>query len=106
MSSPVRFFLDRRDFGRVHFPRAKGQTRLPLPSVQSALQSCFGVRVKLRRDGWWFGPKVAVFDFMGETIKLTCIDNGDGHLDLGHIDDEVRETILEYLRHSHDFDGR
>lgn len=98
--------MDRRAFGRVHFPRAKGQTRLEMKSVQKALQACLGVRVRLTNDGWWFGPKVATFEFMGEKVKLKRIDSGDGHLDIGHMDDEARETLLEYLRHSLDFDGR
>ncbi len=106
MSSPVRFQLDRRVFGRVRFPRARGETRVKFKIMQTALQTCFGVRVRLKRDGWWFGPRVAVLDFMGERIKVRAGENGDAVAELGHMDDEVRETILAYLSRSLDFDGR
>ncbi len=106
MSSAVRFHLDRRAFGRVHFPRPAGKTRLQVDHVRKVLQSCLGTRVRMKREGWIFGRRMAVFDFMGERVRLRLSDSGDGFLDLGHIDDEVRETLLEYLRHSLDFEGR
>ncbi len=106
MSQAVRFHLDKRAFGRVHFPRPAGRNRLPIEVVRKSLQSCLGTRVRMKREGWIFGRRMAVFDFLGERVRLRLSEAGDGFLDLGHIDDEVRETLLEYLRHSLDFEGR
>ncbi len=106
MSLPVRFHLDRRAFGRVHFPRPAGKARLPIDAVRKSLQSCLGTRIRMKREGWIFGRRMAVFDFMGARVRLRLSESGDGFLDLGHVDDEVRETLLEYLRHSLDFEGR
>jgi len=104
MSSPVRFVLDKRAFGVVHFPRPKGRTRVDLKPLQSALQANLGVKLTLKREGW-FGPKVLHFTYLGEVVKVRRTDAGDARLDLGHVDDEAREQILEHLRQSHDFEG-
>jgi len=103
--APVRFETDKRAFGVVHFPRVRGQTRVSLPDLRGALASSLGVHVELRRRGW-FGPKMPVFTFMGEQITIKVLDNGNATLDLGHVDDEVRETILEHIRTSLEFEGR
>ncbi len=104
MSSPVRFVLDKRAFGVVHFPRPKGKTRVDLKPLQSVLEANLGVRLKLKREGL-FGPKVITGSYLGETLRVRVTDSGDAQLDLGHVDDEAREQILEHLRQSHDFDG-
>ena len=103
--SPVRFELDKRAFGVVTFPRPKGQTRTPLAPLHKALETSLGVRVQTKRKGW-FGPKILSFTYMGETVAMRILGNGDASFDLGAIDDEVRETILEHMRQSHDFEGR
>ena len=103
--APVRFETDKRAWGMVHFPRPAGKTRLPLEPLQQALGVCLGVRVDMKRQRL-FGPKVPTFSFMGENVRIKILDNGNACLDLGHVDDEVRETILEHLRTSFDFDGR
>lgn len=105
MSVPVRFEMDRRAFGVVTFPRARGQTRIALSPLTQALQSALGVRVKARKR-WWFGRKHFSFDFMGETVKIQVLDSGDAVVDLGGLQDEARETLLEHLRLSHAFVGR
>jgi len=102
--APVRFETDKRAFGVVHFPRAKGQTRVSLPDLRGALASSLRVHVEMKKKGW-FGPKVPVFTFMGARITVKILENGNAALDLGHIDDEVRETILEHIRTSLEFDG-
>ena len=103
--APVRFETDKRAFGVVHFPRGAGKTRLPLEPLQQALGICLGIKVEMKRERL-FGPKVPTFTFMGEKVRVRVLENGNASLDLGHIDDEVRETILEHMRTSHDFDGR
>lgn len=97
--------MDRRVFGVVNFPRPRGKTRTPLEPLTSALQTCLGVRIEARRK-WLFGRKHHSFIFMGERVQIHIQDNGDATFDLGHADDEVRETILEHLRTSFDFEGR
>src|SRR5471030_478693 len=101
--SPVRFEMDKRAFGVVTFPRPSGATRLPMAPLQKALESSLGVRVQTRREGL-FGPMVTSFTYMGETVKVRFLDNGNACFDLGVIDDEVRETILEHMRQSIAFD--
>lgn len=103
--SPVRFELDRRAFGAVTFARPKGQTRINMTPLQKALETTLGVRIVARREKL-FGPKVHSFTFMGETLKVHMTDSGDARLELGDIDDEVRETVLEHMRQSLDFEGR
>ncbi len=103
--APVRFETDKRAFGVVHFPRPAGKTRLPLEPLQEALSVCLGIRVEMKRERL-FGPKVPTFSFMGQKIRVCVLDNGNACLDLGHIDDEVRETLMEHLRTSFDFVGR
>ncbi len=97
--------MDRRAFGVVTFARAKGQTRYAMAPLQKALETALRVPITAKRERL-FGPKVLSFQFMGETVKVRTTDSGDMKLDLGAVDDEVRETLLEYLRHSYDFDGR
>ena len=104
MSSPVRFVMDRRAFGVVHFPRPKGKTRIELQPLQRMLEANLGVKLAVKRERL-FGPRVISFTYMGEVIKVRMTDAGDARLDLGHVDDEAREQILEHLRQSHDFDG-
>ncbi|MBP2161405.1 MULTISPECIES: hypothetical protein [Asticcacaulis] len=103
--SPVRFELDRRAFGVVNFARQKGQARIAMEPVQKAIEATLGVRVTAKREKL-FGPKIYSFTFMGETVKLRPTDSGDARLDLGMVDDEVRETLLEHMRQSLDFEGR
>lgn len=105
MSSPVRFEMDRRAFGVVNFARQKGQTRYAMPQLQTALEATLGVRITAKREKL-FGPKVYSFTFMGEVVKVRTTDSGDARLDLGAIDDEVRETLLEHMRQSLEFEGR
>lgn len=105
MSSPVRFEMDRRAFGVVNFPRPRGKTRMPMEPLTKALQASLGVRIEARRR-WWFGRKHHSFVFMGERVHIRLQDSGDAFFDLGHVDDEVRETILEHMRISYDFEGR
>lgn len=97
--------MDRRAFGVVNFPRPRGSTRTPVEPLARALQSSLGVKVVTRRT-WLFGRKRLLFQFMGEPVEVRILDNGDANFDLGRIDDEVRETILEHLRTSFDFEGR
>ena len=104
MSSPVRFELDKRAFGVVHFPRPKGKTRIDLKPLQGVLESNLGVKLAMKRERL-FGPRVISFTYMGEVVKVRMTEAGDARLDLGHVDDEAREQILEHLRQSHDFDG-
>lgn len=73
--------------------------------VQKAIEAALGVRVIAKREKL-FGPKIYSFTFMGETVKVRPTDSGDARLDLGMIDDEVRETLLEHMRQSYDFIGR
>lgn len=103
--SPVRFEMDKRAFGVVNFVRAKGQTRYAVEPLKRALETTLNVRVTARREKL-FGPKVHSFIFMGETVKVRVTDSGNAVIDLGHIDDEVRETLLEQMRQSLDFEGR
>ncbi len=104
MSSPVRFVMDKRAFGVVHFPRPRGRTRIDLQPLQRVLESNLGVKLELKRERL-FGPRIIHFTYLGEAVKVRLTDAGDARLDLGHIDDEAREQILEQLRQSHDFDG-
>lgn len=104
MSSPVRFTIDKRAFGVVHFPRPKGKTRIDLEPLQRVLEANLGVKPALKREGL-FGPRTISFTYLGEAVKVRMTDAGDARLDLGHVDDEAREQILEQLRQSHDFDG-
>ncbi|MGZ3305920.1 MAG: hypothetical protein ACXU8U_08670 [Asticcacaulis sp.] len=104
MSPPVRFVLDKRAFGVVHFPRQKGKTRFDLQPLQTLLGVNLGVRPVLKREGL-FGRKALSFTYLGETVKVRLSDAGDAQLDLSHVDDEAREQILEQLRQSHDFEG-
>jgi len=101
---PVRFELDKRSFGLVQFPRQKGRVRIQLEPLQTALKSCLGVTFEERRERL-FGPKVQSFTFMGERVKIRILENGNAAIDLGSIDDEVRETLLEQLRQSYDFEA-
>jgi hypothetical protein len=101
----VRFEMDRRAFGVVNFARPKGQTRIAMEPLQKAIEATLGVRVTAKREKL-FGPKVYSFTFMGETVKVRPTDSGDARLDLGMVDDEVRETLLEHMRQSYDFEGR
>lgn len=104
MSSPVRFVMDKRAFGVVHFPRPKGKTRIDLQPLQRVLEANLGVKLALKRERL-FGPRVISFTYLGEIVKVKMTEAGDARLDLGHVDDEAREQILEHLRQSHDFDG-
>jgi hypothetical protein len=97
--------MDRRAFGVVNFARQKGQTRIAMEPLQKAIEATLGVRVIAKREKL-FGPKVYSFTFMGETVKICQTDSGDARLDLGMVDDEVRETLLEHMRQSYDFEGR
>lgn len=97
--------MDRRAFGVVNFARSKGQTKFAMEPLQKAIEATLGVRVTARRETL-FGPKIYSFTFMGETVKVRPTDSGDARLDLGMVDDEVRETLLEHIRQSYDFQGR
>lgn len=103
--SPVRFEMDKRAFGVVNFVRGKGQTRYAVEPLKKALETTLNVRVTAKRETL-FGPKVHSFTFMGETVKLHMTDSGNARIDLGLVDDEVRETLLEHMRQSFDFEGR
>jgi hypothetical protein len=76
-----------------------------LAPLSQALQSSLGVQVKTRKT-WWFGRKRHSFTFMGQAVNIRVLDSGDASIDLGLLDDEARETLLEQLRTSHDFEGR
>ncbi len=102
--TPVRFVIEDRRFGVVHFPLAKGRTRVALLPLQSALEKTLGVRFEAKRERL-FGPKILSFVYMGERVKVRMLETGDVHIDLATIDDEVRETILEHIRQSHDFEA-
>lgn len=97
--------MDRRAFGAVTFPRDKGKSRINIKPLQTALETTLGVRVKGRRT-WLFGKKYYAFEMLGETVRMHLTDSGDARLDLAHADDEVRETILETIRQSLNFEGR
>lgn len=97
--------MDKRAFGVVNFVRGKGQTRYAVEPLKQALETTLKVRVTAKREKL-FGPKVHSFTFMGQTVKLSMTDSGNARLDLGQIDDEVRETLLEHMRQSLDFEGR
>ena len=103
--SPVRFEMDKRAFGVVNFVRARGQARYAVEPLKKALETTLNVRVQAKREKL-FGPKVHSFTFMGETVKIYPTGSGDVRLDLGLVDDEVRETLLEHMRQSLDFEGR
>ncbi|ESQ80046.1 hypothetical protein AEYBE204_05355 [Asticcacaulis sp. YBE204] len=102
--SRVRYELDRRDFGVIRFPREKGQTVISLKPVEAALSRALDVNIEARRERL-FGPKVSRFSFHGEIIPLKVLGNGDAVLDLSVVDDEARETIMEHLRLSEDFES-
>lgn len=104
MSQRVRFELDRRNFGVIRFPRDKGQTLVPLKPIEAALARTLDVQVEARRERL-FGPKIPRFAYMGEVLSLRVLDSGDAVLDLSHADDEARETIIEYMRLSEDFES-
>ena len=97
--------MDRRAFGVVNFPRPRGKTRVPMEPLTKALQACLGIRIETRRK-WLFGRKQHSFQFMGERIDIRVLENGNAMFDLATVDDEVRETILEHIRTSFDFEGR
>jgi hypothetical protein len=97
--------MDRRAFGAVTFPREKGKARINIKPLQKALENTLGVRIKGKRT-WLFGKKYYAFEMRGETVKVHLTENGDARLDLAQADDEVRETILETIRQSFDFEGR
>ncbi|MDI7774019.1 hypothetical protein [Asticcacaulis sp. EMRT-3] len=101
--SPVRFETDQGGFGRVRFPRPKGCSRLPLEPLQAALEATLHVRFETRRERL-FGPPVLSFVYMGERVKLRMLDTGDAQIDLSAADDEMRETLIEHLRQSDDFE--
>lgn len=104
MSQRVRFELDRRNFGVIRFPRDKGQTLVPLKPIEAALARTLDVQVEARRERL-FGPKIPRFAYMGEVLSLQVLDSGDAVLDLSHADDEARETIIEHMRLSEDFES-
>ncbi|ADU13062.1 hypothetical protein [Asticcacaulis excentricus] len=104
MSQRVRFELDRRNFGVIRFPRDKGQTLVPLKPIEAALARTLDVQVEARRERL-FGPKIPRFAYMGEVLCLRVLDSGDAVLDLSHADDEARETIIEHMRLSEDFES-
>jgi hypothetical protein len=104
MSQRVRFELDRRNFGVIRFPRDKGQTLVPLKPIEAALARTLDVQVETRRERL-FGPKMPRFAYMGEVLSLRVLDSGDAVLDLSHADDEARETIIEHMRLSEDFES-
>ncbi|MBW8735330.1 MAG: hypothetical protein JF571_13700 [Asticcacaulis sp.] len=85
--------------------RSKGQTRYAVEPLKQALETTLNVRVQAKREKL-FGPRVHSFTFMGETVKVQLTESGNARLDLGQIDDEVRETLLEHMRQSLDFEGR
>jgi hypothetical protein len=97
--------MDKRAFGVVRFARGKGQTRYPVEPLKKALETTLNVRVTAKRERL-FGPRIHSFTFMGETVKVLMTDSGDARIDLGLVDDEVRETLLEHMRQSLDFEGR
>ncbi|ESQ91969.1 hypothetical protein ABAC460_03470 [Asticcacaulis sp. AC460] len=97
--------MDRRAFGVVNFPRPRGKTRMPMEPLTKALQSTLGVRIQAKRK-WLFGRKHHSFLFMGEQVQICLLENGDATFDLGLVDDEIRETLLEHLRTSLEFEGR
>ena len=103
--APVRFETDKRAFGVVHFPRASAKPKTAMHDLRGALAASLGVHVELKKKGW-FGPKAPVFTFMGHRIAVRMLDDGHATLDLGHVDDEVRETIMEHIRTSLEFEGR
>ena len=96
--------MDKRAFGVVTFARSKEQTRIPLANLSRALEASLGINVVSRRERL-FGPKVHRFTYMGETVRVDVLGNGNASFDLGSIDDEVRETLLEKLRHSFEFEA-
>lgn len=104
MSQRVRFELDRWNFGVIRFPRDKGQTLVPLKPIEAALARTLDVQVEARRERL-FGPKIPRFAYMGEVLSLRVLDSGDAVLDLSHADDEARETIIEHMRLSEDFES-
>jgi len=104
MSQRVRYELDRRQFGVIRFPREKGQTVIALKPLEAALARTLDVQIEARRERL-FGPKVPRFSFHGETIALKLLDSGDAVLDLSTVDDETRETIMEHMRLSEDFEN-
>jgi hypothetical protein len=104
MSQRVRFELDRRNFGVIRFPRDKGQTAISLKSIEAALARTLDVQVEARRERL-FGPKVPCFAYMGEVLVVRVLESGDAVLDLSYADDEARETIIEHMRLSEDFES-
>ncbi|MFT3995799.1 MAG: hypothetical protein QM667_00205 [Asticcacaulis sp.] len=104
MSQRVRYELDRRQFGVIRFPREKGQTVIALKPIEAALARTLDVQVEARRERL-FGPKVPRFSFQGEVIAVKVLDSGDAMLDLSLVDDETRETIIEHMRLSEDFES-
>ncbi|WP_081716445.1 hypothetical protein [Asticcacaulis sp. AC460] len=78
---------------------------MPMEPLTKALQSTLGVRIQAKRK-WLFGRKHHSFLFMGEQVQICLLENGDATFDLGLVDDEIRETLLEHLRTSLEFEGR
>ncbi|GGZ30358.1 hypothetical protein [Asticcacaulis endophyticus] len=104
---PIRFELDRRKFGVLHFAlsgerAAEGYKAVKRDEFDAALQSALKVNLETRRERL-FGPKVTRFTFQGEPVTVRVAANGDVQLELGDLDDDVRETIIEKLRHSLEF---
>lgn len=100
--SPIRFELDKRAFGVVRFPRQHMTGAQSVMAVKEALSQSLGIKLSEKRLHL-FGPKVLSFDYRGEKIALKFTKSGEAILDLGVIDDESREILLEHLRHSYEF---
>ena len=94
--TPVRF--ETEGFGVVRFART------PPEPLRRALEAALNVRFEARRERL-FGPRVLSFVFMGERVKLKRLGDGGALIDLSEADDEMRETLIEHLRQSPDFDS-
>jgi hypothetical protein len=97
----IGFKFDPRQFGRIRFSAVAGHRAVDKSALDHALTLSLGVKVERKRQSL-FGPRVASFVYSGERVMLN--ESMDGiSLDLGLMDDEIRETLIENLRQSRDF---
>ncbi len=99
MGRPIAFELDRKVFGDVVFV---GETNPD--QVAQALSRALRVEVRTRKP--LFGKARRRFQFAHEDIELRLLPDGRFCLHLGLIDDEARETLIETLNLSPEFQYR
>lgn len=99
MGQRIGFEPDRHRFGVIIFPHMGAQ----IQGLGRMLELALGGRVTHKRKGW-FGPRQYELLFHGQAAALAVTGSGDVQLDIAHMDDETRETLLEMLHQAEDFD--